>query len=132
MKTKKAFTLIELLVVIAIIGLLATISVIALNNARAKGRDARRVADIKQIPPLMNGITIRYFPLQPWVQRLIWLSYQNPLILRMAVAVTLPALILMFPPRMAHPIQYPIVSAILLDLLTPATIARRRLGFQME
>ena len=47
--TKKAFTLIELLVVIAIIGLLATLSVIALNNARAKSRDAKRVADIKQI-----------------------------------------------------------------------------------
>lgn len=49
MKNKKAFTLIELLVVIAIIGLLATISVIALNNARAKSRDAKRVADIKQV-----------------------------------------------------------------------------------
>ncbi|MFA4942568.1 MAG: prepilin-type N-terminal cleavage/methylation domain-containing protein [Patescibacteria group bacterium] len=49
MKNKKAFTLIELLVVIAIIGLLATLSVLALNNARAKGRDARRVSDIKQI-----------------------------------------------------------------------------------
>ncbi|MEI7452060.1 MAG: prepilin-type N-terminal cleavage/methylation domain-containing protein [Candidatus Falkowbacteria bacterium] len=48
-KNKKAFTLIELLVVIAIIGILATIAVVALQNARAKARDARRVADVKQI-----------------------------------------------------------------------------------
>lgn len=47
MKNRTAFTLIELLVVIAIIGLLATISVLVLNGARAKSRDAKRVSDIQ-------------------------------------------------------------------------------------
>jgi len=47
-KTKhSAFTLIELLVVIAIIAILSTLSVIALTSARAKARDAKRLADIK-------------------------------------------------------------------------------------
>jgi prepilin-type N-terminal cleavage/methylation domain-containing protein len=43
------FTLIELLVVIAIIGLLASIILASLNTARQKGRDAKRVSDIKEI-----------------------------------------------------------------------------------
>jgi general secretion pathway protein G len=46
---QKGFTLIELLVVIAIIGLLSTLAVVALNSARQKSRDSKRVADIKQI-----------------------------------------------------------------------------------
>jgi prepilin-type N-terminal cleavage/methylation domain-containing protein len=46
---KKGFTLIELLVVIAIIGILATVSVIALQASRARARDAKRLADIKQL-----------------------------------------------------------------------------------
>lgn len=46
---KKAFTLIELLVVIAIIGILATLAVVSLQSARARARDSKRVADVKQM-----------------------------------------------------------------------------------
>jgi len=48
-KNKKGFTLIELLVVVAIMGLLASLAIVSLNTARARARDARRVADVKQI-----------------------------------------------------------------------------------
>lgn len=47
--TAKGFTLIELLVVIAIIGLLSSVIIAPISSARVKARDARRIADLKQI-----------------------------------------------------------------------------------
>src|SRR5262245_18472105 len=45
----RGFTLIELLVVIAIIGVLASIVLASLDSTRKKGRDAKRLSDIKQL-----------------------------------------------------------------------------------
>ena len=57
MREQKGFTLIEMLVVVAIVGLLSSVVVIGLSGARAKARDARRVADIREI---QNDLEIDY------------------------------------------------------------------------
>lgn len=55
MKTiKSGFTLIELLVVIAIIGVLASVVLVSLNSARAKGKDARIQEEMTHIRSLLN------------------------------------------------------------------------------
>jgi prepilin-type N-terminal cleavage/methylation domain-containing protein len=53
----KGFTLIELLVVISIIGLLSSVVLVSLSNARAKGRDTARVQTLGQI---RNALELYY------------------------------------------------------------------------
>jgi prepilin-type N-terminal cleavage/methylation domain-containing protein len=54
---KKGFTLIELLVVVSIISLLSSIVLTSVNNAKARGRDARRKEDFKQ---MQNALELYY------------------------------------------------------------------------
>ncbi|MEK9180558.1 MAG: prepilin-type N-terminal cleavage/methylation domain-containing protein [Patescibacteria group bacterium] len=45
---KKGFTLIEILIVVAIIAILASVVIIGLGSTSRAGRDARRIADLRQ------------------------------------------------------------------------------------
>lgn len=48
-KTQSGFTVLELLVVIAIIGILSAIIISQVANARARGRDTRRIEDVRTL-----------------------------------------------------------------------------------
>lgn len=56
----RGFTLIELLVVLAIIGLLVGIVTLSVNNARVRGRDAKRVGDMRQMITALEQYHIQY------------------------------------------------------------------------
>lgn len=58
LKPRSAFTLIELLVVIAIIGILASVVLLAVNNARKLAKDARVKNDLAQIRNLATNYSL--------------------------------------------------------------------------
>lgn len=51
---KSGFTLIEILVVIFIIGLLSSVVLVGLGTFRARGRDARRIADLRSVQNILE------------------------------------------------------------------------------
>lgn len=52
--SSKGFTLIELLVVVAIIGILSSVAVVSLSNARAKASAAKATGDLSQMMMAME------------------------------------------------------------------------------
>ncbi len=52
--SRRGFTLIEILIVVGIIGLLASMVLVGLAPAQKRGRDARRIADLKEVQNAME------------------------------------------------------------------------------
>lgn len=80
---KRGFTLIELLVVIAIIGLLASIVLVSLNSARAKARDAHRMADLHNFQTALEFYSTnnsgKYPVASSWQSQCVgWGGYAGP------------------------------------------------------
>lgn len=61
----RGFTMLEVLVVVAIIALLASIILASLNIAKQRGRDARRINDVRELQNALTlyTVTAGHFPI---------------------------------------------------------------------
>ncbi len=57
LSSRRGFTIVELLVVVAIIAILSAVAIASLVSSRAKGRDARRMADLNEVK---NALDLYY------------------------------------------------------------------------
>jgi prepilin-type N-terminal cleavage/methylation domain-containing protein len=66
---RKGFTLVEVLIVVAIIGLLSSVILVGLGGFRARGRDARRIADLREV---QSGLELYYTKNQQYPVAASW------------------------------------------------------------
>ena len=77
-KSKKGFTVIELLLVIAIIGLIASVLIVTLSEARAQARDAKRKIEVDTI---RKAIEFYYIEYNRYPKKTKWASLEEDPIL---------------------------------------------------
>lgn len=75
-KNNKGFTLIEVLIVIAIIALLASIVLVGLGSFRSRGRDTRRIADLRST---QNALELYYTKFSQYPPDGSWQELENNL-----------------------------------------------------
>ena len=77
MRNNKGFTFIEMLIVVAIIGILASIILVGLSGFRNRGRDTRRIADLREV---QNGLELYYTKNGTYPPQNDWVTLSNNLI----------------------------------------------------
>lgn len=68
-KNNRGFTLVELLVVISILGILVTIGLVSFRSSQARGRDAKRKSDLKQVS---SALELYYSDYNKYPDSLSW------------------------------------------------------------
>lgn len=76
-KNKRGFTLIEVLIVVAIVGILASVVLVGLGPVQRRGRDARRISDLRQV---QTGLELYYAKNGTYPSAVDWAGLKSALI----------------------------------------------------